>query len=64
MKFPLYQAEMFVKRSQEVGAPIKLHVKPGADHGWAGMDKDMGGFAQWFNEHLLQNSRPQTSKFQ
>jgi acetyl esterase/lipase len=59
---PLYQAERFLKRAQEVGAPIKLRVEPGADHGWSGMDKDMDVFAQWFDEHLLQNSKPQTSK--
>jgi len=50
---PLYQAEIFKKRAAEVGAKVQVTVKPGADHGWAGMDKDMEVFAQWFDEHLL-----------
>jgi acetyl esterase/lipase len=50
---PLYQAEIFKKRAAEVGVKVQVTVKPGADHGWAGMDKDMEVFAQWFDEHLL-----------
>lgn len=50
---PLYQSEIFKKRAEEVGAKVQVTVKPGADHGWAGMDKDMEVFAQWFDEHLL-----------
>ncbi len=49
---PLYQAEIFEKKCKEVGAPFKLIVKPGADHGWAGMEKDIAVFADWFDEHL------------
>ena len=50
---PIYQAEIFEKRVKEFGSPIKVIVKPGADHGWSGMDKDLEVFAQWFDEHLL-----------
>jgi acetyl esterase/lipase len=50
---PLYQAQIFEKRCKEAGVPFKLIVKPGADHGWPGMDKDMRIFADWFDEHLL-----------
>lgn len=49
---PLYQAQIFGKKCKEVGAPFKLIVKPGADHGWTGMDKDIVFFADWFDEHL------------
>ena len=49
---PLYQAQIFARKCQESGAPFKLIVKPGADHGWSGMDKDMKIFADWFDEHL------------
>ncbi len=49
---PLYQARIFVKKCEEVGAPVKLVVRPGADHGWAGMDKDLLVFADWYDEHL------------
>jgi acetyl esterase/lipase len=57
---PIYQAEIFEKRVKKFGSPIKVIVKPGADHGWLGMDKDMEVFAQWFDEHLLKNSKSQT----
>lgn len=49
---PLYQAQIFEKRCEEVKAPYKLIVKPGADHGWAGMNKDMPTFADWFDHFL------------
>ena len=47
-----YQAKMFEKRCLEAGAPYKLIIKPGKDHGWPGMDADMRIFADWFDEHL------------
>ncbi len=49
---PIYQAELFEKKCQAAGATFKLVVKPGADHGWANMDKDLALFADWFDEHL------------
>ncbi len=49
---PLYQAEIFGKKCKEAGVPFKLVVKPGASHGWAGIEKDMVIFADWFDEHL------------
>jgi acetyl esterase/lipase len=49
---PIYQALMFEKKCKEVGAPFKLIVKPGAGHGWPGMEKDVAVFADWFDEHL------------
>jgi acetyl esterase/lipase len=50
---PIYQSQMFEKKCKEAGAPFKLIIKPGADHGWVGMDKDMAAFADWFDEKLL-----------
>ena len=49
---PLYQAQIFVKKCEEVKAPVKLIVKEGKDHGWQGMDADMRVMADWFDEHL------------
>lgn len=49
---PIYQAEIFVKRAQEVGATAKLIPREGKDHGWIGMDADMRLFADWFDTHL------------
>jgi dipeptidyl aminopeptidase/acylaminoacyl peptidase len=49
---PIYQAEIFEKRVKEVGSPIKLIVREGADHGWPDLVKDLYIFADWFDEHL------------
>jgi len=49
---PIYQAEIFEKKCKETGAPFKLIVKTGADHGWTGMEKDIAIFADWFDEQL------------
>jgi acetyl esterase/lipase len=57
---PIYQAQIFEKRVKEFASPIKTIIKPGQDHGWVGMDHDVEVFAQWFDEHLLQNTKPQT----
>jgi len=49
---PIYQAQIFEQKCKEVGAVFKLTIKPGADHGWPGIDKDIALFADWFDEHL------------
>ena len=49
---PLQQAEVFVARLKEAGVPVQLIVKPGADHGWTGMDKDLETMADWFDKYL------------
>ncbi len=50
---PIYQAEMFVKRAKEAGAPpVNLIVRPGKDHGWPDIVKDLDIFTDWFDEHL------------
>ena len=49
---PIYQAQVFQKKCEEAKAPFKLIVKPGADHGWSGMDKEVTVFADWFDEYL------------
>ena len=51
---PIHQAEIFVQRCQEAGvkAPVKLDRRPGKDHGWPGMEKDLVLFADWFDQHL------------
>jgi acetyl esterase/lipase len=57
---PIYQAHIFEKRVKEFGSAIKTIIKPGQDHGWLGMENDLEVFAQWFDEHLLQNTKSQT----
>jgi acetyl esterase/lipase len=49
---PIYQAQMFVKRCEEVGSTAKLVVREGKNHGWPEMGKDMERFADWFDEYL------------
>ena len=49
---PIQQAEIIIARLKEVKVPCELVVKPGAAHGWAGMDKDMLTLADWFDKHL------------
>lgn len=49
---PIYQAEIFQAKCAEVGAVFKLVRVPGKDHGWAGMEKDIAQFADWFDAHL------------
>jgi acetyl esterase/lipase len=49
---PLYQAEIYKKKADAVGAVVRLDVKPGADHGWANMENDLATFADWFDKHL------------
>lgn len=49
---PIYQAEIFVKRAQEIGATCRLIRKEGADHGWPKMERDLAQFADWYDVHL------------
>ena len=49
---PVQQARSFVARAQEVGAPARLIVKPGAKHGWPDMNPEMKIMAGWFDTHL------------
>lgn len=49
---PMQQAEIFVAKMKEAGATAELLVKPGAAHGWAGMEADRQKMADWFDKHL------------
>ncbi len=51
------QAESFIQRAREVGADVKLEIKPGGKHGWEGINKDVVAFADWFDAKL----KPQTA---
>ena len=50
---PIQQAELIVAKYKEVGVPCELIVKKDAVHGWAGMDKDIALFADWFDKQLF-----------
>jgi acetyl esterase/lipase len=49
---PVQQAQSWVARATEGGVEAKRIVKPGAAHGWAGMEKDMATIVDWFDAHL------------
>ena len=49
---PIQQAEIMIRKLKEAGVPAELVVKPGAGHGWRGMDKDMTTIADWFDRYL------------
>lgn len=49
---PIYQAQIFEKKCRQAGATCKLITRPGADHGWKDLEKDLVLFADWFDEHL------------
>lgn len=50
---PYQQSEIFVQRAKAAGAKVvKLINKPGKDHGWPDMVKDVETLADWFDEHL------------
>jgi acetyl esterase/lipase len=49
---PIQQAEEIVAKFKEAGVDATLAVKPGAGHGWPGIDKDLEQFADWFDAHL------------
>jgi acetyl esterase/lipase len=49
---PIQQAELIIEAYKKAGVPCELVIKKGADHGWAGMDKDMQTIADWFDKQL------------
>jgi dipeptidyl aminopeptidase/acylaminoacyl peptidase len=49
---PLQQSEVIVDRLKKTGVEVKLVVKKGAGHGWAGLERDLSQFADWFDQHL------------
>jgi acetyl esterase/lipase len=50
---PIQQAQLITAKLKEAGVPAELVVKPGASHGWPGLEKDVKTIADWFDKHLL-----------
>jgi acetyl esterase/lipase len=59
---PIQQAEEFVEKAKEQGVTATLETKPGAQHGWPGMEKDIEHFADWFDKYLLPKPEPAASR--
>ncbi len=49
---PIQQAELMIAKLKEAGVEAELVTKPGAAHGWSGIDKDIVVFADWFDKKL------------
>jgi acetyl esterase/lipase len=49
---PIQQAELIIARLKAANVPTELVTKPGAAHGWVGLDKDLLLLADWFDKHL------------
>ena len=49
---PIQQSEILVAKLKASGVDAQLITKPGAVHGWRGMDRDLATFADWFDAHL------------
>lgn len=55
---PLYQARRFEEKCRTAGAPYRLVVREGKDHGWPEMATDRAQFVAWFDRHLLAAGAP------
>jgi acetyl esterase/lipase len=49
---PIQQSEILKPKYEAAGVPFELIVKKGGDHGWAGIDKDLTTFADWFDKQM------------
>lgn len=52
-RVPFAESQAFAKRSKEVGAVMKLIVRPGLGHGWPKLTEDFPLLADWFDQYLL-----------
>jgi acetyl esterase/lipase len=62
---PIQQAQLVIDKLKEVGVPAQLVTKPGAQHGWLGIEKDMQTIGDWFDKYLnrkLVQPQPQKAK--
>jgi acetyl esterase/lipase len=53
---PLQQSELMLAKYKAAVVPAKLIVKPGAAHGWPGLEKDLVAFADWFDTYLAKRA--------
>ena len=49
---PIQQAELMMKRLEELGVAHKLVVREGEAHGWKTLGQDVAILADWFEQHL------------
>ncbi len=53
---PYEQATRIIEKLEEAKVESKLITKPGANHGWAEMERDTATIADWFDQHLAKKS--------
>ncbi|MGB7159710.1 MAG: alpha/beta hydrolase [Tepidisphaeraceae bacterium] len=61
---PYEQATRIMKKFEEAGVDAKLITKPGANHGWAGIEKDTATIADWFDAKLAKRPPATTQSAQ
>lgn len=49
---PIQQGRLAIDKLKEAGVEAELVTKPGAAHGWPGMEKDLNTIADWFDKYL------------
>jgi acetyl esterase/lipase len=54
---PIQQAELFKKKMQDANGTAEIVVRHGAGHGWAELHKDWSLIADWFDKHLVKNTK-------
>lgn len=54
---PIQQAESFLDKLKSAGVETKLVVKPGQGHGWAEIEGDIRAIGDWFDRHLIGESK-------
>lgn len=59
---PIQQAEIIIAKLKEAGVEARLVTKPGAVHGWPGMERDFDTVIDWFDTHLGGHPQPQNSQ--
>lgn len=52
MEVPLQQSQWMQQKLKAANVPVALTVKPGAGHGWKGMEADELAFVKWFDQYL------------
>lgn len=50
---PIQQSQLMAAKLKAAGIPVTLTVKPGAVHGWKGMNDDEKEFILWFDKYLM-----------
>lgn len=59
---PIQQAEVIVEKLKGAGVEASLVTKPGAAHGWGGIEKDFDTLADWFDAHLKKPVGPKADR--